>query len=121
VGISFQIKDDLFDFDSGNRTGKPNGIDIKERKMTLPLIHMLSQLSPGEKRSTIRTIRRYHDDPVRVAEIIDQVNHSGGISYARNKMMEYRQKAIDLLRTMPENDARNSLEQLIIYTTERNK
>jgi len=121
VGISFQIKDDLFDFEVGNRTGKPNGIDIKEQKMTLPLIHMLSQLPFVEKRKTIRTIKNHHDDPVRVAAIIDQVNHSGGISYARGKMMEYRQKAIDLLRTLPESEARESLEQLVIYTTERNK
>jgi octaprenyl-diphosphate synthase len=121
VGIAFQIKDDLFDFDTGNRTGKPNGIDIKEQKMTLPLIHMLRQLDPSEKRKTIRTIKRYHDDPVKVAEIIKQVNHSGGISYAHGKMLEYRQKALDLLSTMPENDARKSLEQLVIFTTERNK
>lgn len=121
VGISFQIKDDLFDFETGNRTGKPNGIDIKEQKMTLPLIYMLSQLPSSEKRKTIRTIKNHHDDPVRVAGIIDQVNHSGGISYARGKMMEYRQKAIDLLKTMPESDAREALEQLVIYTTERNK
>jgi octaprenyl-diphosphate synthase len=121
VGISFQIKDDLFDFDAGNRTGKPNGIDIKEQKMTLPLIYMLNQLSPAQKRKTIRTIKNHHDDPVRVAEIIDQVNHSGGISYARSKMLEYRQMAIDMLKEMPENEARNSLEKLVIYTTERNK
>jgi octaprenyl-diphosphate synthase len=121
VGISFQIKDDLFDFEMGNRTGKPNGIDIKEQKMTLPLIYMLSQLAPGEKRRTIRTIKNHHDEPARVAEIIDQVNHSGGISYARGKMLEYRQKAIDMLQSMPENEARKSLEQLVIYTTERNK
>jgi octaprenyl-diphosphate synthase len=121
VGISFQIKDDLFDFESGNRTGKPNGIDIKEQKMTLPLIHMLSQLDAGQKRKTIRTIKNHHDDPARVAEIIVQVNQSGGISYARSKMLEYRQKALDLLKTIPENAARESLEQLVIYTTERNK
>jgi octaprenyl-diphosphate synthase len=121
VGISFQIKDDLFDFEAGNRTGKPNGIDIKEQKMTLPLIYMLSQLSAVDKRSTIRTIKNHHDDPVRVAEIIDRVNHSGGISYARSKMLEYRQKAIDMLQEMPANEARKSLEKLVIYTTERNK
>jgi len=121
VGISFQIKDDLFDFESGNRTGKPNGIDIKEQKMTLPLIYMLSQLGPVEKRRTIRTIKNHHDDPARVAEIIDQVNHSGGISYARSKMLEYRQKALDMLQTMPDNEARQALEKLVMYTTERNK
>jgi octaprenyl-diphosphate synthase len=121
VGISFQIKDDLFDFDSGNRAGKPNGIDIKEQKMTLPLIYMLSQLSPGDKRQTIRVIKNHHDEPVRVAEIIKQVNNSGGISYARNKMLEYRQKALDMLESMPSNEARESLEKLVMFTTERNK
>jgi octaprenyl-diphosphate synthase len=121
VGISFQIKDDLFDFESGNRTGKPNGIDIKEQKMTLPLIHMLSKLSPSEKRHTIRVIKNHHDDPVRVAGIIDQVNNSGGIRYAREKMLEYRQKALDMLSSMPGNEARKSLEELVVFTTERNK
>lgn len=121
VGISFQIKDDLFDFDAGNRTGKPNGIDIKEQKMTLPLIYMLSRLSSAEKRKTIRIIKNHHDDPVKVARVIDQVNHSGGIEYARGKMMEYRQKAMDMIIDMPVSDARRSLEQLVIYTTERNK
>lgn len=121
VGISFQIKDDLFDFEMGNRTGKPNGIDIKEQKMTLPLIYMLSQLGPFEKRRTIRTIKNHHDDPARVAKIIDQVNNSGGISYARSKMLEYRQKALDMLQTMPDNESRQALEKLVIYTTERNK
>jgi octaprenyl-diphosphate synthase len=121
VGISFQIKDDLFDFESGNRTGKPNGIDIKEQKMTLPLIYMLSQLAAREKRQTIRVIKNHHDEPARVAEIIRQVNNSGGISYARNKMLEYRQKALDMLESMPANDARTALEQLVIFTTERNK
>lgn len=121
VGIAFQIKDDLFDFEFGNQTGKPNGIDIKEQKMTLPLIHMLSQLHPSEKRKTIRTIKKHHDDPARVAGIISQVNQSGGINYAREKMMEYRQKAIDLLNTLPESEARESLVKMVIFTTERNK
>lgn len=121
VGIAFQIKDDLFDFETGNQTGKPNGIDIKEQKMTLPLIHMLGNLSASEKRQTIRTIKNHHDDPVRVAGIISQVNNSGGINYARGKMLEYREKAITLLQTMPSTPARESLEQLVIYTTERNK
>lgn len=121
VGISFQIKDDLFDFESGNRTGKPNGIDIKEQKMTLPLIYMLSQLAPGEKRRTIRIIKNHHDEPARVAEIIKQVNNSGGISYARSKMLEYRQKALDMLQSLPDNEARESLEKLVMFTTERNK
>ena len=121
VGISFQIKDDLFDFDSGNSTGKPNGIDIKERKMTLPLIYMLSQLSTLEKRRTIRTIKYHHDEPSRVAAIIEQVNQSGGIKYAREKMLEYRLKALSMLASFPDNEYRTSLEKLVMFTTERNK
>jgi len=121
VGISFQIKDDLFDFEKGNRTGKPNGIDIKEQKMTLPLIYMLSRLSPVEKRRTIRTIKNHHDDPASVTEIISRVNESGGISYARERMIEYRRKALDMLVKFPDNDARQALEKLVVYTTERDK
>jgi len=121
VGISFQIKDDLFDFDSENMTGKPNGIDIKEQKMTLPLIHMLNQAGFAEKRKAIRTIKYHHDDPARVSAIVDQVNQSGGITYARTKMMEYRQKALDMLHSFPDNEYRQSLEKLVMYTTERNK
>ncbi len=121
VGISFQIKDDLFDFESGNKTGKPNGIDIKEQKMTLPLIHMLSQVSPGEKRQTIRAIKYHHDEPSRVDEIIKRVNHSGGIIYSRQKMLQYRQEAVDLLRSFPDSESREALEQLVVFTTERNK
>jgi octaprenyl-diphosphate synthase len=121
VGISFQIKDDLFDFEAGNKTGKPNGIDIKEQKMTLPLIYMLSQAGYAERRRTIRTIRNHHDNPVRVAEIIDRVNHSGGIAYAREKMLSYRGQALEILASFPENDARRALEQLVVFTTERSK
>jgi octaprenyl-diphosphate synthase len=121
VGISFQIKDDLFDFESGNKTGKPNGIDIKEQKMTLPLIYMLSQVSASEKRHTIRTIKYHHDEPSRVEEIIGKVNHGGGISYSRQKMLQYRQDAMDLLQSFPEEDYRQALEKLVVFTTERNK
>jgi octaprenyl-diphosphate synthase len=121
VGIAFQIKDDLFDFETGNATGKPNGIDIKEQKMTLPLIHMLSQLSWTEKRQTIRIIRHHNNDPVRVAEVINKVNHSGGIEYARKRMTEYRDEALQILNSFPPGPSRDSMEKLVIYTTERNK
>ncbi len=121
VGIAFQIKDDLFDFSEGNETGKPIGIDIKEQKMTLPLIYMLNNMSWSAKRKVIRTIKNHHSDPESVKEVIHQVNHSGGIEYAREKMMEYRTSAIDILRTFPLNDSRTSLENLVIFTTERNK
>lgn len=121
VGIAFQIKDDLFDFEKGNKTGKPAGIDIKEQKMTLPLIHMLGQLSWSEKRQMIRIVKSHHDDPVRVAEVIDRVNNSGGIEYARNSMLDYRSRALDSLHQFPDSESRQALEKLVIFTTERNK
>ena len=121
VGIAFQIKDDLFDFEKGNHTGKPAGVDIKEQKMTLPLIYMLNRLSWAEKRQMIRIVKSHHDDPVKVAEVIDKVNHSGGIEYARKSMLEYRTKALDILHRFPDSGSRQALEKLVIFTTERNK
>ncbi len=121
VGIAFQIKDDLFDFEKKNKTGKPAGVDIKEQKMTLPLIYMLSKLSWTEKRQMIRIVKSHHDDPQRVAEVIDRVNQSGGIEYAHKRMIEYRDKAIDILSGFPASNSRQALEDLVVFTTERNK
>jgi octaprenyl-diphosphate synthase len=121
VGIAFQIKDDLFDFERGNNTGKPAGVDIKEQKMTLPLIYMLNQLSWAEKRQMIRIVKSHHDDPEKVAEVIDRVNASGGIQYARKSMLDYRAKALEILQQFPDSNSRQSLEKLVIFTTERNK
>lgn len=119
VGIAFQIKDDLFDYEKNLETGKPNGIDIKEKKMTLPLIYMLNGMNWNEKRHAIHIVRRHNNEPQKVAELIQKVNASGGIEYAAGKMREYQQKAIALLNTLPESDARCSLEQLVMFTTER--
>jgi octaprenyl-diphosphate synthase len=121
VGIAFQIKDDLFDYEKINKTGKPNGIDIKEQKMTLPLIYMLNNSNYLEKRKIINTVKRHHNNPDKVNLLIDEVNQSGGINYAREKMIEYREKALNILREFPESEARTSMEQLVLYTTERNK
>ncbi|MCX6249341.1 MAG: polyprenyl synthetase family protein [Bacteroidetes bacterium] len=121
VGIAFQIKDDLFDYESRNQTGKPDGADIKDRKMTLPLIFTLNAVSLSEKRRMINTVKSYNDDPKRVAELIEKVNLEGGISYTKQKMLEYRQKALNLLQEFPDSIHKKSLEQLVIYTTERNK
>ena len=119
VGIAFQIKDDLFDYEKNLATGKPSGIDIKEKKMTLPLIYMLKNMSWLEKRRAMNIVRRHNEEPPKVAELIKMVNSSGGIDYAAGKMREYQQKALELLRTMPPSDSRNSLEQLVVFTTER--
>jgi octaprenyl-diphosphate synthase len=121
TGIAFQIKDDLFDYEAGNATGKPVAIDIKDRKMTLPLIYLLNHSDFAEKRWIVNTVKNHNTEPARIAELIERVRASGGIVYAHEKMLEHRQKAIDLLHTFPESTYRNSLEQLVIFTTERNK
>jgi octaprenyl-diphosphate synthase len=121
TGIAFQIKDDLFDFGSDENIGKPTGIDIKEKKMTLPLIYALNHASTSEKRKIISIMKNHNENPEKVAEVIAFVKQSGGIAYTQEKMTEYKNKAIEELRKFPETEARNSLEQLVIYTTERKK
>jgi len=119
TGIAFQIKDDLFDLKKDNNTGKPNGIDIKEKKMTLPLIHMLNNISYLEKKRIINIIKNHNNNPKKVAHVIDQINNSEGIKYTKDKMMEYQDKALNILKEFPESQSRNSLEQLVIFTTQR--
>ncbi|MEQ8910531.1 MAG: polyprenyl synthetase family protein [Vicingaceae bacterium] len=121
VGICFQIKDDLFDYGSGEDIGKPSGIDIKEKKMTLPLIYALSKAKKSERRKIIKTVKNNNNDDKKVQEVINFVLQSGGIQYATERMNEYRDKALDLLNEFPENEARNSLRDLVLYTTERKK
>lgn len=121
VGIAFQIKDDLFDYGTGNNIGKPTGIDIKEKKMTLPLIYTLNKASWSEKRKIINAIKNHNTNPEKVAEVIDSVIKSGGIEYANKKMNEYKENALKMLNTFDKNESRDSLEQLVIYTTERKK
>lgn len=121
VGICFQIKDDLFDYGSGEDIGKPSGIDIKEKKMTLPLIHALSKASKSERRKVINTVKNNNNDDKKVQEVINFVLDSGGIQYATQKMYAYRDEALSILSELPENDARESLKNLVLFTTERKK
>ena len=121
VGIAFQIKDDLFDFGFGEKIGKPTGIDIKEKKMTLPLIHALNNCSYRERKRIINLVRNHNEDPARVNEVINFVLESNGIPYAQAKMMEYRDQAIEVLRQFPEGPSRDSLELLVNYTVDRKK
>ncbi len=121
VGIAFQIKDDLFDYERGSSIGKPTGIDIKERKMTLPLIHALSQAEKSEKRKIINIIKNHNTEPAKVDEVIAWVNASDGIRYAEEKMYEYRDKALDALSEFPESDYRQSFINLVHYTVNRKK
>ncbi|MGB0861576.1 MAG: polyprenyl synthetase family protein [Saprospiraceae bacterium] len=120
VGIAFQIKDDLFDFGT-NDVGKPLGIDIKEKKMTLPLIYALNNAERSTRRRIINIIKKHNEDKQKVAEVIDFVRKSGGVEYAEKAMYEYRQDAFDLINQLEESDAKNSLIAMINYVTERKK
>src|SRR5690606_33351148 len=120
LGIAFQIKDDLFDFGLDD-VGKPVGNDIKEKKMTSPLIYALSHTSNSEKRRIINLVRNHNEDPKKVAEVIDFVRTSGGLDYAAEKMRQYQQEAFQILEAFPENEYKAALLQLVKYTTERKK
>ena len=121
TGIAFQLKDDLFDFEKNAEIGKPSGIDIKEHKMTLPLIYMLRNMKYADRKRVINIIKNHSDEPEKVAEVINLVNQSGGITYAKQKMMEYQQQALDILFDFPESETRNSLENLVKFIVERKK
>ncbi|MEO5673119.1 MAG: polyprenyl synthetase family protein [Chitinophagales bacterium] len=120
IGIAFQIKDDLLDF-STDDTGKPKGIDLKDKKMTLPVIHLLQGSSSLNRRKIINTIKNHHDDPVRVREVMELVRQSGGINYAFQKMNDYKRDALAILHSFPESSSRTALEELVAFTTERRK
>lgn len=120
VGIAFQIKDDTFDFGTDN-VGKPLGIDIKEKKVTLPLIYALNRSDKSERKRIINLVKNHQDDPLKIAAIIDFVNSKEGVHYANQKMLEYQQEAFDILYTFEAGEARTGLEQLVRYTTERKK
>jgi octaprenyl-diphosphate synthase len=118
VGIAFQIKDDLFDY--GNEdVGKPTGNDIKEKKLTLPIIYTLNHCSAQQKSNLIYILKNENRRKEKIAIVIKAVKEAGGISYGQQKMEEYRDKALALLHEFPESEARNALEQLVRYTTDR--
>lgn len=120
IGMAFQIKDDLFDY-GDKEVGKPRGIDIKEKKMTLPLIYALAHADKSKKRSIINSIKKHSNNPTEVKKIIDYVHTSGGIEYATEVMYRYQQEALDILNQFPPSEARESIEQLIKYVTSRKK
>ncbi len=119
AGIAFQIKDDILDFERDTAKGKPSGADIKDRKMTLPLIHILKHASKGEKRQIINTVKNHNHDPHRVAQLIDWVYSKGGIDYASKSMLHYKEQAINMLQSLPDVAPRRSLQSLIEFTTDR--
>jgi octaprenyl-diphosphate synthase len=121
TGIAFQIKDDLFDFGTDD-VGKPLGIDIKEKKMTLPLIYTLAHADRNTRRHILNIVKNESHRNERVAEVIELVRHSGGMEYAEAAMYRYRQEAFDLLLdAAPESPARAALCDLVTYVTERKK
>jgi octaprenyl-diphosphate synthase len=120
TGIAFQIKDDMFDFGTDD-VGKPVGIDIKEKKVTLPLIYALNNCDSAEKKKMISLVKNHNDDPEKISAIIAFVNQRGGLQYAETQMKKYQEEAFVILNTFPDGDARRGLEQLVRFTTERNK
>jgi octaprenyl-diphosphate synthase len=118
VGIAFQIKDDLFDYGTDN-VGKPTGNDIKEKKLTLPLIYTLNKADRSTKKSLIYSLKNNNKDPQKVKEIIAIVTKSGGIEYAQEKMFYYRDEALNILNSFPETPVRKALEELVRFTTDR--
>lgn len=120
IGIAFQIRDDLFDFGDGD-AGKPQGNDIQEKKMTLPLIHALNKTDKKQRDYIINIVKNENTNPLKIQEVTTFVINSPGIEYARQMMYKYRSEAFEILKTFPVSDARNSLEDLVNYVTERRK
>jgi octaprenyl-diphosphate synthase len=121
VGIAFQIKDDLFDYLPQGLIGKPTANDIKEKKLTLPLIYALENATDSERRHILRTIRRHHKNAEKVKTVIQFVTDKGGLEFSERTMHEYKQKAVDLLASYPPSETKDALIGLVNYTIERNK
>ena len=120
IGMAFQIKDDLFDY-SEEQIGKPTGIDIKEQKMTLPLIYVLNNCSRNEKSWLINSIKNHNKDKKRVKEVIAFVKQQGGLDYAVQKMKQFQQEALLLLENYPESEFKSALILMVNYVIERKK
>lgn len=120
IGMAFQIKDDLFDY-TDDAIGKPTGIDIKEQKMTLPLIYTLNHCSQKEKSWLINSIKNHNKDKKRVAAVIQFVKDKNGLTYAEQKMLEFQQEALVLLQEFPESEYKSALVLMVNYVIERKK
>lgn len=118
TGIAFQIKDDLFDYGTDN-IGKPTGNDIKEKKMTLPLIYTLNNTDKKTRNEIIYIVKNNNRDKKKVQWVIDTVEKTGGIKYATEKMLQYKEEAIKILDQYPPSPVRAALQELVTYTTDR--
>ena len=121
IGMAFQIKDDLFDYQPQGLIGKPTGNDIKEKKFTLPLIHALNQADAGVRRAMVKKIKNGKRSQRVVNEVVQFVHQMGGIEFANEKMLEYKANAMEILHSFPESPARDSLRDLVEFTVSRNK
>ncbi len=120
AGMAFQIKDDLFDY-GDDRIGKPTGIDIKEQKMTLPLIHVLNKVDKKQRNWLIDSVKRHNTDKKRVKEVIQFVKNQGGLEYAERQMIHYKDAALELLSKYPDNEYKEALANLVTYVVDRKK
>jgi len=120
IGMAFQIKDDLFDYGT-RKIGKPTGIDIKEQKMTLPLIYTINNCTSKEKNWIVNSIKRHNKDQRRVKELIELVKNKGGLDYAVEKMKYFQSEAIKLIKNYPESHYKDALVMMVNYVIERNK
>jgi octaprenyl-diphosphate synthase len=121
IGIAFQIKDDIFDYGTPTEIGKPTGNDIRERKMTLPLIYVLNNGEKEVRRELINIVKNHNENSSKVKRAIELVIANGGIQFAHEKMMEYKEKALSLIADIPDSEAKKSVIGLVEYTTNRLK
>ena len=121
AGIAFQIKDDIFDYQEKGIIGKPTGNDLKEKKITLPMLYLLNNAPAGERHRILKLIKRKNKNTAAVRELVSLAVEKGGIGYATSQMNIFREKAILALLEFPESEARNSMIDLMNYITERTK
>lgn len=121
IGIAFQLKDDIFDYGEPGEIGKPTGLDIRERKMTLPLIYALNNSTPEVRKELINIVKNHNENPKKVRRAVELVIAAGGIEYAHRVMLEYKEKALALLENIPDSEAKQAILGLVDYTTNRKK
>ena len=120
IGMAFQIRDDLFDYGTAD-VGKPLGIDIKEKKMTLPLIHVLNKATWAERRKVINTVKRHNTNKEKVNWVISYVKANGGIEYSEQVMNKYLDEAMEILDSFPDSPSKASMRDLVEFTVKREK
>lgn len=121
IGIAFQLKDDIFDYGEPGNIGKPTGLDIRERKMTLPLIYVLNNSTPDIRKELINIVKKHNENPKKVKRAVQLVIEHGGIDYAHAQMLDFKRKALELLNDIPDSSAKEAILGLVDYTTNRKK